>query len=313
MTMTKSESLSMSDATLQAEWALIGGLMAAPPQHQHEIWHCVTSVLREEDLCLRSHRIIYSAMKSMMEEGNPIDLVTLIGYLEGKGHLVAVGNIDLLKKIVNNTPSWANTVSYARVVNEFSIRRQIAEFGSLIAQRALTPQVKNASAMLIEAKMQLHELQEHTLNILSCPKYKLDVANAMQSPPPPLEYVVGNLPAEPGSYGLIIGPDGCRKSWLTLHIAVSAAVGCEVAGGLWPARDSGRVVYITTEDSKSELWRRLHTMSVMLSKTLDISSLPQNIDIIPLSQNEAGMTLIRDTPMGPKETVIPPKTSSAQK
>lgn len=300
--MTKSDSRSMSDATLQAEWALIGGLMATPPHVQHEIWHHITSVLREDDFSLQSHRVIFSAMTLMMEEGIPIDIINLVEHLERKGQLISVGNIDLLKKIVNNTPSWVNTLSYARAVHQFSMRRQIAELGSLIEQRALTPQGKNTAELLAEAKLEMHELQKRTLNLLSSPTHKFDVANAVQSPPPPLKYVVGNLPEEPGSYGLIIGPDGCRKSWLALHIAIAAAVGREVAGGLWPARDSGRVIYVTTEDSKNEIWRRLYAMSAMLSETWDISLLLQNIDIIPLSQTEAGMTLIRDTPTGPKET-----------
>jgi hypothetical protein len=302
MTTTQTESVLISDVTLQAERALLGGMMITPLQFQHETWQSVTAVLREENLFFKQHRLIFKAMQLLVEENIPIDIVTLAERLCRNGKILAAGGVEWLKHIINDTPSWVNVVSYARTVRELSLRRQIAEFGVLLTQSASTPRGDNAATLLALFESKLRVLHEHSFDTFSWHKHKLDVANAIKSPPPPLQYVVGNLPFEPGSFGLIIGPDGSRKSWLALHAAVSAAAGLEVAGGLWPARGSGRVVYVTTEDSTNELWRRLHTMSVVLSDTLDASSLSENLDILPISQTERGMTLVSDTPNGPVET-----------
>ncbi|OYV72508.1 MAG: hypothetical protein B7Z70_14740, partial [Acidithiobacillus ferrivorans] len=65
--------------------------------------------------------------------------------------------------------------------------------------------------------------------------------------PPPRRFAIGKLPVpeETGVYGLLLGPDGTRKSWLALHIAMAKAGGQPVAGGLWPDPEPGRVVYVT--------------------------------------------------------------------
>jgi hypothetical protein len=108
--------------------------------------------------------------------------------------------------------------------------------------------------------------------------------------PPVQKYIVGHLPDDAGTFGLIIGSDGSRKSWLGVEIAVAVATGTQVAGGLWPAPERGRVVYFTVEDSATEMWRRLHL----------IGNLPGNdavfeedgmLDVVPLNAGEDGIRL----------------------
>ena len=43
-------------------------------------------------------------------------------------------------------------------------------------------------------------------------QHRLDISKATMNKPPSQKYIVGHLPDEPGNYGLIIGPDGMRKS-----------------------------------------------------------------------------------------------------
>lgn len=123
---------------------------------------------------------------------------------------------------------------------------------------------------------------------------KMNIAIAATQTPPPQKFNVGHLPDEAGIYGLLIGPDGSRKSWLALHLAMAKALGKPIAGGLWSAPEtSGRVVYITTEDSANVLWRRIFAMAQQPGneaiKNLD------NLDILPLNE----VTLISQTPNGP--------------
>lgn len=95
---------------------------------------------------------------------------------------------------------------------------------------------------------------------------RLDIEKAAATTPPPLQYVVGGLPEQAGTYGLILGSDGARKSWLALHLAIACAAGQPVAPGpdgtsLWPARAGGRAVYITSEDGLAEMHRRVHAIA----------------------------------------------------
>ena len=90
---------------------------------------------------------------------------------------------------------------------------------------------------------------------------------------------------------MLVGPDGARKSWLALLMAIAVASGRPVAGGLWPAPASGRVVFATAEDSQNELWRRVQT----IYKTPGfeyVADLDDRLDIIPLTSTKDGLTLV---------------------
>ena len=97
-------------------------------------------------------------------------------------------------------------------------------------------------------------------------KNRIDIINALASPPPPQRFIVGHLPEEHGVYGLLIGPDGSRKSWLVLHISLGVAGGRPIAIGpdgtyLWEAPERGRVVYLASEDSANVLIRRIWSIA----------------------------------------------------
>jgi RecA-family ATPase len=120
---------------------------------------------------------------------------------------------------------------------------------------------------------------------------RLDIRRACLEQAPALEFVVANLPAEPGIYGMLVGPDGSRKSWLALLMAVAVASGRPVAGGLWPAPASGRVVFATAEDSANELWRRVQ--AIYRTPGFEyMADLDDRLDIVPLSSTSDGLTLV---------------------
>lgn len=122
-------------------------------------------------------------------------------------------------------------------------------------------------------------------NFQSLLKNRVNIAQAVATPPPPQKYIVGHLPDEPGAYGLIIGPDGSRKSWLAVHIALSVACGRPVAQGvdgsvIWTAPEPGRVVYLSSEDSGNVLSRRVWSLSCLPGHEW-VESAEENLDLIP--------------------------------
>jgi len=116
-------------------------------------------------------------------------------------------------------------------------------------------------------------------------QHRLDIASAFKTRPAKQTFIVGHLPDEPGSYGLIIGPDGVRKSWLALHIAIAVAGGQPVAEGptgynLWSAPSQGRVVYITSEDSAAVMHRRVWNIAQTPGYEF-VEDLDEYLDILP--------------------------------
>ena len=124
---------------------------------------------------------------------------------------------------------------------------------------------------------------------------RIDIRTALENRAPKQKYIVGGLPEEKGIYGMLIGPDGARKSWVAAQICVGVATGTEIAGGLWEAPAKGRVVFFTAEDSADSIWRRLEALQRNVpDAVLEIwkEDLQHNLDIIPLASGESGLTLI---------------------
>ena len=123
------------------------------------------------------------------------------------------------------------------------------------------------------------------LNFNQLIQLRIDIARAIENPPPRQRFIVGHLPDEPGVFGLIIGPDGARKSWLSMHIGISVAGGRPVAMGpdgtyLWEAPERGRVVYLASEDSANVLSRRLFSISKLPGYEW-VRETEEYLDIIP--------------------------------
>lgn len=111
---------------------------------------------------------------------------------------------------------------------------------------------------------------------------KLDLKWALTGALPEPKPILSGL--EAGMLGLMIAPGGTGKSFLALDIAASVAFGRPIAGGLFPAIEPGKVVYIAAEETAPMLARRLRGMLDLADAG---SSLLDNLNVIPLSGVDA--------------------------
>lgn len=87
------------------------------------------------------------------------------------------------------------------------------------------------------------------------PLQALDLSWALTAPLPPLDFVLPGL--LPGTFGLVVAPGATGKSQLALDVAASLSLGRPVAGGLFPACASGKVVFLAGEESDRLLAERI--------------------------------------------------------
>ncbi len=130
---------------------------------------------------------------------------------------------------------------------------------------------------------------------------RLDLREAATVPPPPEEFVFADFPFDVGLYGMLIGPDGARKSWVALHIAIGVAAGLSIAGGLWPAPHSGRVVYYAGEDPRRQLRNRYWAIAHQPGYE-NISDLDDRLDVVPVLDMPEGIALLNQTRDGIERT-----------
>ena len=130
----KIDALRVPPQSVEAEQAVIGGLMLAP-----ESLDRVGDFLTEHDFYRRDHRLIYRAIRELSEKSKPFDAVTLGEWFEANGLSEQIGGTGYLVELASSTPSAANIRAYAEIVREKAVLRQLIEAGTETAEAVLNP------------------------------------------------------------------------------------------------------------------------------------------------------------------------------
>ena len=121
--------------SVEAEQSVLGGLML-----DNDRWDDVATQIAAQDFFISAHRTIYSHMQTLVEQGNPIDLITLSESLEQQEQLEQVGGFAYLAELSKNTPSAANIISYAQYIASYGELRQLLLLGNELSDMAGQPQ-----------------------------------------------------------------------------------------------------------------------------------------------------------------------------
>ncbi|MES9945540.1 MAG: replicative DNA helicase [Candidatus Thiodiazotropha sp.] len=143
--------------SIQAEQSVLGGLML-----DNASWDKVADQVVESDFYRKEHRLIFNAIAAQAEESQPFDVVTLAEHLERKEALEDGGGLPYLVRLVEETPSAANIKSYASIVREYSVMRQLISVGTDISDSAFHPLGRKAEELLDNAERKVFEIAEQT-------------------------------------------------------------------------------------------------------------------------------------------------------
>ncbi|EJL7002143.1 replicative DNA helicase [Vibrio cholerae] len=141
--------------SLEAEQSVIGGLLL-----DNERWDTVSEHVMTQDFYSRPHRLIFDGVKSILEAGKPLDLITLSEYLELREQLEDVGGFAYLADLAKNTPSAANINAYAEIVAERALVRNLIGVANEIADAGYDPQGRNAEDLLDLAESKVFAIAE---------------------------------------------------------------------------------------------------------------------------------------------------------
>jgi replicative DNA helicase len=149
------EALRVPPHSLEAEQAVLGGLMLAP-----ESWDRVADRLVEDDFYRRDHRLIFRAIGDLSNKGMPYDAVTLGDWFEAQQLTDMVGGASYVVELANATPSAANITAYADIVREKSVLRQLIDAGTEIAGDAFQPEGRSSQELLEVAEQKVFHIAE---------------------------------------------------------------------------------------------------------------------------------------------------------
>ena len=159
------EGLKLPPHSLEAEQSVLGGLML-----DNERWDNVSERVTGEDFFSRPHRTIFGQMQRLLEQGRPIDLITLSEALETGGELENVGGFAYLAELSKNTPSAANISAYADIVRERAVIRDMISVANEIADAGYDPQGRSSEDLLDLAESRVFQIAENRANKDEGPK-----------------------------------------------------------------------------------------------------------------------------------------------
>lgn len=143
--------------SLDAEQAIIGGLML-----DNSSWDKVQDKLCIDDFYRTEHRILFKVIQDLAAKQQPFDVVTILNGLQLLDEIDLAGGEAYLFEIANNTPSVANIVSYADIVREKSVQRQLIQVASEIADSAYHPKQRDVVELLDFAEQKVFAIAEQT-------------------------------------------------------------------------------------------------------------------------------------------------------
>ncbi len=126
---------------------------------RNSIFHSLVDILQEEDFYSPVHRIIYRAFQELYSQNKPIDLVTVAELLQKKGQLEEIGGGVYLATLTESVASAANALSYASIVQEKAVRRQLIEESVSIISKAYDSDNETES-LLDQAEADIFRISE---------------------------------------------------------------------------------------------------------------------------------------------------------
>jgi replicative DNA helicase len=142
---------------LEAEQALLGAIL-----FDNETYNRITSLLQEKHFFDPVHGRIFSACAEMISAGDLADGVTLKERFARDGGIKEIGGAVYLMRLMEvAAPLSAQAQSYAELIYDLALRRELIRVGNVIADLAENPPEDNdAKDIIEEAERTLFNLAE---------------------------------------------------------------------------------------------------------------------------------------------------------
>jgi replicative DNA helicase len=145
--------------SLEAEQSVLGGLML-----DNNAWDTVSEIVVEDNFYRQEHRKIFRTMIKLVNDGNPIDVVTLSEELDRTAELETAGGLDYLVELAKNTPSASNIRAYSEIVRDRALLRQMIAAANEIADNAFHPDGRSSEDVLNDAEQKIFSIAENRPN-----------------------------------------------------------------------------------------------------------------------------------------------------
>ena len=140
-----------------------------------------------EDFYREAHRRIFSAICTVDDAGDPVDVVTVGAVLREREQLAACGGMEYLKRLMGEVPTVYHVIRYATIVHEKAHLRRLITLGSeLQALGYSNPSDISAATATAQDKVRQWAVPAQVVNAthhIGRDGYREDLRNDLNSPP----------------------------------------------------------------------------------------------------------------------------------
>jgi len=141
----------------EAEQSVLGGLLL-----DNQAWFQIADLIVEGDFYHRNHALIFRAIAALSAQNIPFDVITVSDWLEKQNLLSTAGGFEYLVNVARNTPSAANIATYAEIVRECSVLRQLNRVGTEITESTFNAKGQSPGELLEDAEKKIFAIAEQT-------------------------------------------------------------------------------------------------------------------------------------------------------
>jgi replicative DNA helicase len=239
---------------LNAERAVLGGILL-----ENDAFDAVIELpLRAADFYKDAHSLIFESMLELVNEGQPVDTITLRERLTTTSKLQRTGGDEYLLALTDTIPTVANIEAHARIVQEKAVVRRVihacyetaakgyGDYGSMVEflDQAEKSMFEVAKERLRSPYEHINDVVLRTFEEITAAAERKEHITGLPTGFRHLDWYTAGL--HPGDLVIVAGRPGMGKTAFAVNVALNA---CR-------ARQAGVVIF-SLEMPKEQLARRL--------------------------------------------------------
>jgi replicative DNA helicase len=142
---------------VEVERSVLGAMMLEPEALDRGL-----ELLSENEFYRENHRMIFSAMKELVEKSSPADLITIAAELDAVGNLQKIGGRSYLSSLMSSVVTAGNLDYHTDIIRQKSVLRSLIHAGSDIVSRAYN-ESQDVSELLDSIEQMIFNISEKRL------------------------------------------------------------------------------------------------------------------------------------------------------
>ncbi len=141
--------------SIEAEQMILGGLLI-----EEDAYIDIAGILHEGHFYRKEHQMIFHHMVRLKSINKNVDAITIADALVQSNQLEYIGGYEYINNLVDATVSSSNIKSYASIVRERYVLRELVKAGSEIADNAYSPEGRDIDVILDESEQRIFKIKD---------------------------------------------------------------------------------------------------------------------------------------------------------